>query len=200
MAEDPLETRITLRLPVVLRDALTEAATQSSRSMNGEIVFRLEEFDKLLRRYAETSALLERKERELATEREQSRKYIADMERVAKMLHEVEERSAGIEDKYRMQNFELREAQSELASLKRQTAETEDMKRELRRVSHLIAAFEELLSGAAEGNDAALRRAVAAFKSPLSIQELRDELTFRERLERGGHRGGGAIFTGKQKP
>jgi len=36
------ETRITLRLPIVLRDALTAKANASGRSMNAEIVQRLE--------------------------------------------------------------------------------------------------------------------------------------------------------------
>lgn len=41
MSEDD-EVRITLRLPASLRDRLTESAGQRSRSMNGEIVSRLE--------------------------------------------------------------------------------------------------------------------------------------------------------------
>ncbi|MEP9370483.1 Arc family DNA-binding protein [Mesorhizobium sp. KR1-2] len=45
MAEDRLddEVRITLRLPARLRDALIKSANESSRSMNGEIVNRLDE-------------------------------------------------------------------------------------------------------------------------------------------------------------
>ncbi|WP_273727498.1 Arc family DNA-binding protein [Brucella gallinifaecis] len=40
---DDQEIRITLRLPFPLRDRLSESATSASRSMNGEIVERLEE-------------------------------------------------------------------------------------------------------------------------------------------------------------
>lgn len=36
------EVRITLRLPALLRDRLATAATDSGRSMNGEIVLRLQ--------------------------------------------------------------------------------------------------------------------------------------------------------------
>lgn len=37
------EVRITLRLPALLRDHLAKAAGESGRSMNGEIVVRLED-------------------------------------------------------------------------------------------------------------------------------------------------------------
>jgi predicted HicB family RNase H-like nuclease len=40
---DLFETRITLRLPAPLRDRLSKAATETNRSMNGEIISRLEE-------------------------------------------------------------------------------------------------------------------------------------------------------------
>lgn len=43
MATADEEVRITLRLPASLRDRLTEAASDSGRSMNGEIVSRLED-------------------------------------------------------------------------------------------------------------------------------------------------------------
>ena len=45
--EDDTGIRITLRMPTVLRDRLMKSAEQASRSMNGEIVFRLDEFDRL---------------------------------------------------------------------------------------------------------------------------------------------------------
>lgn len=45
--EDPTEVRITLRLPTALRDRLISAAQESARSMNGEIVHRVESFDAL---------------------------------------------------------------------------------------------------------------------------------------------------------
>ena len=42
MTDETSEVRITLRLPAGLRDSLAEAADKHSRSMNGEIVTRLE--------------------------------------------------------------------------------------------------------------------------------------------------------------
>ncbi len=42
MADDDNEVRITLRLPAALRDRIAKEASQSGRSMNGEMVFRLE--------------------------------------------------------------------------------------------------------------------------------------------------------------
>lgn len=42
MADADEEVRITLRLPAALRDRIAKEANQSGRSMNGEIVVRLE--------------------------------------------------------------------------------------------------------------------------------------------------------------
>jgi Arc-like DNA binding domain len=58
------EIRITLRLPADLRDRLAASADANSRSMNGEIVFRLDDYDRAVRELAETDKLLE--EREIA--------------------------------------------------------------------------------------------------------------------------------------
>ena len=185
MVEDPLETRITLRLPVVLRDDLTESAAKHSRSMNGEIVHRLEEFGRALLKIVDLSEAVMRLDDDLRKERDTNRKLVEDMTRVANILHDTQDAKAELDDKYRIQNFDLREAQNELLSAKRKAEQSDQTASALRHTNRLMRAFEMFLTGAADGNDALLRKAVAAFKSPPTVEELREELAIREREATG---------------
>jgi hypothetical protein len=80
------EARITLRLPTALRHRLTDAAQASSRSMNGEIVFRLEDFDRLSAELEKTEALLTKREEALFTDRVELRNLRPELEEVRRRL------------------------------------------------------------------------------------------------------------------
>lgn len=75
MAEPTDEARITLRLPVRLRDELVQSASENARSMNGEIVYRLEEVPRLQRELEANEKLLENREKRLFAELSERRKW-----------------------------------------------------------------------------------------------------------------------------
>ncbi|MDG4889274.1 Arc family DNA-binding protein [Mesorhizobium sp. WSM4887] len=94
MAEDH-ETRITLRLPQKLHAELVASAEKFSRSMNGEIVFRLEEFGKMMReveRAEERASKLEWEihSNERANERTFEKAFIEGMERLARIEEKLD--------------------------------------------------------------------------------------------------------------
>lgn len=115
--EDTTETRITLRLPTVLRDRLIEAARASSRSMNGEIVFRLEQFDVVLDDLKKTAEMLEKREEALFTDRVQLRKMLAERDRMDEANRLAEESAVESGTKRIDLEFDLREARNQALAL-----------------------------------------------------------------------------------
>lgn len=91
MNEDSGEVRLTLRLPASLRDRLTKEASMSGRSLNAEMVFRLEisaDVDRLLKDF------------ELAKERILSAQRIEEAQRKqVEILTEALEVERGTNDK-----------------------------------------------------------------------------------------------------
>ncbi|TIU74217.1 MAG: Arc family DNA-binding protein [Mesorhizobium sp.] len=112
--EDTTETRITLRLPTVLRDRLIEAARASSRSMNGEIVFRL---DVVLDDLKKTAEMLEKREEALFTDRVQLRKMLAERDRMDEANRLAEESAVESGTKRIDLEFDLREARNQALAL-----------------------------------------------------------------------------------
>lgn len=109
--EDSAEVRITLRLPAGLRDTLLEAAASSSRSMNGEIVHRLDKYDAVMRDAEHLAATLERREQELFSERVLARKARHKSDLVAA-------RAKSLEKQLSERDFDLRQTQNEVVALK----------------------------------------------------------------------------------
>lgn len=123
--EDATEARITLRLPTVLRDRLLEAAAETNRSMNGEIVFRLDEFDRLMGEVVQMANSLEKREEALFIERSNVRALTVERQTLDMKVSTAEAqvllaKSAEVEAE-----FKLREAQNELVAM-RQMLDTAD--------------------------------------------------------------------------
>lgn len=144
---DLFETRITLRLPGPLRDALNKAAQASTRSMNGEIVYRLEAFD--LQR-----DMLRRADEEYS-------RALAKVEDLSKQVVRLtmELQNAG---KVREERDALQEQLPEL----RQTldAALEEIKATTRTSAQLMRGLEALFEDAARGEDEPLKKIVGYFK------------------------------------
>ncbi|MER9691963.1 Arc family DNA-binding protein [Mesorhizobium sp. M0179] len=102
---------MTLRLPAPLRNALAKEALASSRSMNGEIVFRLEEFDQLVKQTKELAAMLEKREEALVEDRSRAR-HLEDI------LRSSEEHNRADRSRLEEAEAELREARSEAVKLR----------------------------------------------------------------------------------
>lgn len=132
--EDQGEVRITLRLPSSLRDRLSAAADGNSRSMNGEIVARLDEFDALLSsseaekmKARETVAglsntyqqSLEAKDRVI----EGLEKQISALERMSNILEKLN----GMVQKVSLILFSLIDSADNLDDLKRITSEDKEI-------------------------------------------------------------------------
>ncbi len=111
------EVRITLRLPAPLRDDLLKSAEENARSMNGEIVFRLEEATRLADVLRGTEELLVKREERLFAELSQRRKWEqegSDRNSLAEKLRAAELKIAELEKKtHRLQEFSYLEGEYE---------------------------------------------------------------------------------------
>ncbi|WP_052316164.1 Arc family DNA-binding protein [Sinorhizobium fredii] len=102
MSEDLEEVRLTLRLPASLRDQLTQEATNSGRSLNAEMVQRLEKslveadqmpdpgarVEELWRRFAGIEAKLELLEREFGKDLDRLESRFVDQQVELRILRD----------------------------------------------------------------------------------------------------------------
>lgn len=156
MTSDNEEIRITLRLPAPLRDRLAEGATENARSMNGEIVARLENsFGSNVdpKALADAFAIAE----DMRARIEQQWDYV----------HELEKKLA--EDRQRFQK-EMREKRAELASYvwERRTRERERTKESLERKEEKLREIRDRYTArfdALDEREKELNEAIARFNA-----------------------------------
>ncbi|MER8979280.1 Arc family DNA-binding protein [Mesorhizobium sp. M0870] len=148
--DDTTEARITLRLPTVLRDKLLKAAEESNRSMNGEIVFRLDEFDRLVGEIVQMANSLEKREEALFGERSNVRALTAERQTLDMKVRTAEAqvllaKSAEVEAE-----FKLREAQNELVAMRQMLDSADRTIKSLTEATSVLASDSTVVEGIAQ--------------------------------------------------
>ncbi|ESX13639.1 hypothetical protein X768_04690 [Mesorhizobium sp. LSJC265A00] len=159
LEHDLFETRITLRLPAPLRDALAKGAQVSSRSMNGEIVFRLEQFEFLTEQLVEALALLEKREEALFSDRVALRKITEEREKMAEITADL----IGTFNKSKRELVEaLRKTQDEVKALKQERESLLAISETSKASLAFMQGMEEMILAVAGADEGRLGRIVDA--------------------------------------
>lgn len=155
--EDTTEARITLRLPTVLRDRLLKAAEQTNRSMNGEIVFRLDDFDRLNDDLINTLERLGKLEERAYTALSRLRHLEPEHEALLLAAAEQEKR---IEELLRQRD-----------ELNQQVGEAKGKLEAFERTDKILASVFQMLDKAAEGDESSLQAMIGLYRRVNKLDE-----------------------------
>lgn len=180
------ETRITLRLPTELRDRLQAASNDSERSMNGEIVFRLDDFDRLAEEVSTLKENLARVEEANLRSQLELRHAIIEGETQRAATKEMREALIASHDEMTRKEHQLRKLTDEYSALE---ATAGALRIEIQAMAQRLAAaqenppgmkmaliFDKILMDAAHGNDEVLQKTLEAYRNPPSMEEIEAKL------------------------
>lgn len=166
--------KVIVRLPDGMRDTLRDAAAENNRSMNAEIVARLEEYPRILelqKMALVSDAKIEQLEKQLENAREQNvflTKVISDNHRDHMAKASEDENFSLLEGLERLmkdqkddQKLIFKEQQS---LIEQQSGVIDKLQKTNKMVANLLAKFDENLSKAAKGDSEALNYLLQGYK------------------------------------